>query len=273
MSGYCDFAPGHPVHASYHDSEYGFPLEDEAGLFERLVLEINQAGLSWELMLKKRENFRRAYDGFVVDRVAAYGEPERARLLADAGIVRNRLKIEATRSDQPYRTMLDGPVQLANGVLQWEGQFKASARQDTERFSVKPLPVRVDGKFLLTPNQVQVPEYRLEVGASEDPYVVSGEGRANIRDKIFFTATADGRQVNLDRLGQEGEGAAPASLDRRLVALRSVIERIPVPGIDGEIDIKLPALIAGDTFIREVAARVRPLGGGWEVQSLSAKLI
>ena len=192
---------------------------------------------------------------------------------ADAGIVRNRLKIEATRSDQPYRTMLDGPVQLANGVLQWEGQFKASARQDTERFSVKPLPVRVDGKFLLTPNQVQVPEYRLEVGASEDPYVVSGEGRANIRDKIFFTATADGRQVNLDRLGQEGEGAAPASLDRRLVALRSVIERIPVPGIDGEIDIKLPALIAGDTFIREVAARVRPLGGGWEVQSLSAKLI
>lgn len=95
MSGYCDFAPGHPVHASYHDSEYGFPLEDEAGLFERLVLEINQAGLSWELMLKKRENFRRAYDGFDVDRVAAYGEAERARLLADAGIVRNRLKVDA----------------------------------------------------------------------------------------------------------------------------------------------------------------------------------
>ena len=182
-----------------------------------------------------------------------------------------RLKIEATRADLPYRTLLDGPVELANGVLQWEGQFKASARQDTERFSAQPLPVRVDGKFLLTPNQVQVPEYRLEVGAAEDPYVVSGEGRANIRDEIFFIATADGRQIDLDRLGGGEQETAPASLDRRLAALRSVIERIPVPGIDGEIDIKLPALIAGDTFIRQVAARVRPLGAGWELRSLSAK--
>jgi DNA-3-methyladenine glycosylase I len=95
MTGYCDFAPGHPVHAPYHDREYGFPLEDEAGLFERLVLEINQAGLSWELMLKKRENFRAAYAGFDVDRVAAFKEKDRQRLLADAGIIRNRLKVDA----------------------------------------------------------------------------------------------------------------------------------------------------------------------------------
>lgn len=95
MSGYCDFARGHPLHGPYHDSEYGFPSRDEAVLFERLVLEINQAGLSWETMLKKREGFRRAYSGFDVDAVAAYGEPDRERLLADAGIIRNRLKIEA----------------------------------------------------------------------------------------------------------------------------------------------------------------------------------
>lgn len=95
MSSYCDFAPGHPVHAPYHDNEYGFPTDDEAALFERLILEINQAGLSWELMLKKRENFRAAYDGFDVDRVAAYGEEDRVRLLNDAGIVRNRLKVNA----------------------------------------------------------------------------------------------------------------------------------------------------------------------------------
>ena len=95
MSSYCDFAPGHPVHAPYHDNEYGFPTDDEAVLFERLILEINQAGLSWELMLKKRENFRAAYNGFDVDRVAAYGEDDRARLLNDAGIVRNRLKVNA----------------------------------------------------------------------------------------------------------------------------------------------------------------------------------
>ena len=95
MSGYCDFAPGHPLHGPYHEHEYGFPQRDEAVLFERLLLEVNQAGLSWETILKKREGFRRAYHGFDVDRVAGYGEPDRARLLADPGIIRNRLKVDA----------------------------------------------------------------------------------------------------------------------------------------------------------------------------------
>jgi DNA-3-methyladenine glycosylase I len=79
----------------YHDTEYGFPLQDDAALFERLILEINQAGLSWLTILKKQESFRAAYDGFVPDRVAAYADPERLRLLADAGIIRNRLKVDA----------------------------------------------------------------------------------------------------------------------------------------------------------------------------------
>lgn len=95
MSGYCDFARGHPLHGPYHDTEYGFPCRDEAVLFERLILEINQAGLSWETMLKKRDGFRRAYDGFDVDKVAGYGPRDRERLLADAGIIRNRLKVDA----------------------------------------------------------------------------------------------------------------------------------------------------------------------------------
>ncbi len=91
---YCD-AAGHPLHGPYHDHEYGFPTRDDAVLYERLCLEINQAGLSWELMLRKREAFRRAYDGFDPERVARYGAAERARLLADPGIVRNRLKVNA----------------------------------------------------------------------------------------------------------------------------------------------------------------------------------
>ncbi|UNK57798.1 DNA-3-methyladenine glycosylase I [Pseudoxanthomonas daejeonensis] len=95
MSGYCDSAPGHPLHGPYHDNEYGFPQREESVLFERLLLEINQAGLSWETMLKKREGFRQAYDGFDVDKVAAYGQADRARLLADPGIIRNRLKVDA----------------------------------------------------------------------------------------------------------------------------------------------------------------------------------
>jgi DNA-3-methyladenine glycosylase I len=92
---YCLSAPGHPVHGPYHDTEYGFPLRDDAGLFERLVLEINQAGLSWLTILKKRDAFRLAYSGFDPHVVARYGDTERARLLADAGIIRNRLKVDA----------------------------------------------------------------------------------------------------------------------------------------------------------------------------------
>jgi DNA-3-methyladenine glycosylase I len=95
MSGYCDAAPGHPFHGPYHDREYGFPIAEEAALFERLVLEINQAGLSWLTVLKKREAFRAAYAGFDVDRVAGFGTRDKARLLDDPGIIRNRLKIEA----------------------------------------------------------------------------------------------------------------------------------------------------------------------------------
>jgi DNA-3-methyladenine glycosylase I len=92
---YCDAAPGHEFHGPYHDDEYGFPLTSDAELFERLVLEINQAGLSWLTILKKRDAFRAAYAGFDIDAVAAFDEADRARLLADAGIIRNRLKVNA----------------------------------------------------------------------------------------------------------------------------------------------------------------------------------
>jgi DNA-3-methyladenine glycosylase I len=92
---YCDVAPGHPFHGPYHDQEYGFPVRDDDRLFERLVLEINQAGLSWLTILRKREAFRRAFDDFEVDCVASYDARRVARLLENADIIRNRLKIDA----------------------------------------------------------------------------------------------------------------------------------------------------------------------------------
>ena len=95
MTSYCDIAPGHPFHGPYHDHEYGFPVRDDDRLFERLVLEINQAGLSWLTILKKREAFSAAFEGFQIAHVAAYGDDARSRLLADAGIIRNRLKVDA----------------------------------------------------------------------------------------------------------------------------------------------------------------------------------
>ena len=98
MTTYCEYCNsnlGDTYHKNYHDTQYGFPIEDDNLLFERLILEINQAGLSWITILKKAENFRRAYDGFDVETVAGYGESDRARLLSDAGIIRNKLKVNA----------------------------------------------------------------------------------------------------------------------------------------------------------------------------------
>ena len=92
---YCRFAKGHALHGPYHDREYGFPIRSDRALLERLALEINQAGLSWLTMLQKRKGFRRAYAGFDVAKVARFGARERRRLLADAGIIRNRLKVAA----------------------------------------------------------------------------------------------------------------------------------------------------------------------------------
>ena len=98
MTTYCDYCNSHvedTYNKVYHETQYGFPLQDDNLLFERLILEINQAGLSWITILKKADNFRSAYSRFDIDRIASYDETDRARLLSDAGIIRNRLKVNA----------------------------------------------------------------------------------------------------------------------------------------------------------------------------------
>jgi len=92
---YCLENPQDSWNVPYHDTQYGFPLDSDDELFGRLLLEINQAGLSWLTILKKAEGFRRAYSEFSIDAVAAYGPADFDRLLADPGIIRNRLKIAA----------------------------------------------------------------------------------------------------------------------------------------------------------------------------------
>jgi DNA-3-methyladenine glycosylase I len=98
---YCHYVDGlrdsqpNNVHVIYHDKQYGFPIADDNELFGRLILEINQAGLSWNTILLKQDNFRKAYDGFNIDKVAAYGGADFNRLMGDSGIIRNRLKINA----------------------------------------------------------------------------------------------------------------------------------------------------------------------------------
>lgn len=104
---YCAVADGHPDHGPFHDQDHGVPVTDERALFERLCLEIAQAGLSWETALKRRDGMRAAFDGYDVDVIAAYGPADVTRLMGDARIIRNRLKIDATihnaRTVQAFR--------------------------------------------------------------------------------------------------------------------------------------------------------------------------
>ena len=110
----CPWCGGDPLYIEYHDREWGVPLHDDIRLFEMLVLEGAQAGLSWLTILRKRENYRRAFQGFGIEQVAAFTEEDLRRLLADAGIVRNRLKIESA-------------VRNARGVLGIQHEFGSLA--------------------------------------------------------------------------------------------------------------------------------------------------
>ena len=92
----CPWCLGHDLYVQYHDEDWGVPVHDDRELFEKLILDGAQAGLSWLTILKKRENYRRAYDGFIIERVAQFTEKDEQRLLQDEGIVRNRLKIKAS---------------------------------------------------------------------------------------------------------------------------------------------------------------------------------
>ncbi|MDE0779303.1 MAG: DNA-3-methyladenine glycosylase I [Alphaproteobacteria bacterium] len=134
MSGYCDVSPGHEWHGPYHDNEYGFPVRDESKLFEHLILEINQAGLSWLTILKKREGFARAYDGFDVDIVADYGPKNRVRLLNDSRIIRNKLKVNAAISNA---TRIRHMRETHGGFANWLDAHHPLSKEDWVRLFKK----------------------------------------------------------------------------------------------------------------------------------------
>lgn len=98
------------LHTNYHDNHYGFPIHDDNELFGRLILEINQAGLSWETILKKESGFRKAYANFDIEKVANFTETDRERLLQDTGIIRNKLKVNAA-------------IENAKTILQLQQEF------------------------------------------------------------------------------------------------------------------------------------------------------
>jgi len=118
------------LHKAYHDHQYGFPIMDDNELFGRLILEINQAGLNWTTILRKQENFRKAYSNFQIKKIAGYKEKDISRLLADAGIIRNRLKIEAVITNA--NTIL--AIQKKYGsFLNWLDQHHPMSKEEWTR--------------------------------------------------------------------------------------------------------------------------------------------
>ena len=127
-----------PLLRTYYDEEWGMPVRDEAGLFERISLEAFQAGLSWLTILRKRPAFRRAFDNFDPDRVAAYSEADVARLLADPGIVRNRRKILATITNARATVALRDEGGLTELVWAHQPATTPAPRDDSEVPSQSP---------------------------------------------------------------------------------------------------------------------------------------
>ena len=125
------FGDGDPLYERYHDEEWGRPVTDERGLFERMSLEAFQSGLSWLTILRKREAFRAAFAGFEPDAVARFGDADVARLLGDAGIVHNRAKVEATIANARATVDLHDAGATLHELI-WE-RFRPAARADPPR--------------------------------------------------------------------------------------------------------------------------------------------
>lgn len=149
----CPWCGTDPLYCSYHDTEWGVPERDPRALWEKLVLDGFQAGLSWITILRKRDAFRAAFHGFDPARVARYGEPDTARLLADAGIVRSRAKIEAAvrgariycdmrERGEDFAGFLWGFVGYAPVVNAWEDMRQVPAETATSREMSKALKAR-----------------------------------------------------------------------------------------------------------------------------------
>jgi DNA-3-methyladenine glycosylase I len=135
----CWWGASSPDYVSYHDEEWGRPVRGDDALYERLVLEAFQSGLSWITILRKRENFRAAFDGFAIDKVAEYGDADVERLMGDAGIVRNRAKIDAAIANaQAARALREAGESLTELIWSFAPEARPAPRSSADIPAVTP---------------------------------------------------------------------------------------------------------------------------------------
>jgi hypothetical protein len=178
----------------------------------------------------------------------------------------------------------DGRVSLADGALLYSGDFTirpalitdpgAVALRDGEG-ALKGAPenapaFRVKGKFEARHDALSMPAYRLETGGKDKPYFAEGSGQITFGASPRFDFLADGAQVTFD--AEDAQGGAAQSFSERIGAVEAFLKNVPVPTMPGEIKLALPAIVAGDTTIRDVALTASPAGGAWDIKSFSAAL-
>lgn len=183
------------------------------------------------------------------------------------------LHVRLVPDAHPVDVDLDGKVTLEGARPIYKGNFSATLTGGDRK---TPQP-RTKGTFELTNERVRIPDYRLEIGSTDAPYTISGEATLDVGAKPEFLLKAEGQQVDVNDLGANGASAKTgrqpeSSLERRLHALISVAASIPVPQVDGRATLRLPAVVLGDTTLRDIQLDVRPAGTGWTVDKAVAVL-
>ena len=210
---------------------------------------------------------RAALDGESGAFQLASGPVEAGALSLRARIVPDRLAFTAD---------LDGAVKVVDFRPQYNGAFTLSEKPRPKGEGAAD-PIRVAGKFELSNERIRVPDYRLEAGPVADPYVVTGEATLDTGRAPEFLLIADGQQIDVSRIGTSGEtgktGRDPqVSARQRLQALLAIAADIPIPQVPGRASLFLPAVVVGDTTVREVRLDVKPDGDGWQVDRADAIL-
>ncbi|MDQ0320888.1 uncharacterized protein involved in outer membrane biogenesis [Pararhizobium capsulatum DSM 1112] len=188
------------------------------------------------------------------------------------------LRAKLVPDKRPFGVELDGNLKIVDFRPVYQGKFTLTENRSAEAQKADDAAaLRVNGEFELTNERIRVPDYRLEIGSKDDPYLVTGEATLDTGKEPEFLLLADGQQIDVSRIGNTGEagktGRDPAiSVRQRLSAALAIAADIPIPSVPGRASLKLPAIVIGDTTVREVRLDLRPDGSGWIIDNAVAQL-
>ncbi|MDP2122527.1 MAG: AsmA family protein, partial [Hoeflea sp.] len=188
-----------------------------------------------------------------------------------------RMRMRAVPDSWPVLLETEGLARIDNNKPLYDGLFTFMGMSRTgtdDKAPERPLIV-AKGDFAATNERLSIAEWRAEIGLSDDPYVVTGQATIDTGPEPEFLLVADGQQIDMDRIGGEEtapEDAAALSLEQRLAVVNQFIDRLPPPPLPGRVSLNLPAIIAGDTTLRQISLEARPDGDAWLIDAFSANL-